>query len=86
LLDDSFRCQLVFTNGQADGTHRLRLGCRQRTVVRIDFANSNTTPTLVLENNLPVGADIPEGCKSAVIKVDEPATGPTSPIACVVSE
>lgn len=85
-LDSNFRAQLVFTNAQADGNHRLRLGCREGATVRLDFAGSSATPTLVLTNNVPAGADIPKDCKSVVIKVDDPATGPTSPISYVVSD
>ena len=86
LLDPEFRAALVFTNAQADGSHRLRFGCRQSATLRIDLAGVSETPELELANGVPVGCDIPKGCKYAVVKVDAPATGPTSPISYVVSD
>lgn len=86
ILDESHRAALVFSNKQADGNHRLRFGCRDGVTLRVDFANVSETPTLVLSNGVPVGTDIPEGSKYAVVKVDDPTTGPTSPIAYVVSD
>jgi len=86
ILDADARALLIFTNGQADGNHRLCFGCRQHCVVRID-PQIGPTQTLTLDQAAGrQGFALPEGCKSAVVKVDEPAGGPTSPISYCVSD
>jgi len=85
LLDKDYRALLVFTNKQADGKHRLCFGCRQQAVIRIDPSVGGTVTLTLNQGAGRQGFALAEGCKSAVVKVDSPSTGPTSPISYCVS-
>jgi hypothetical protein len=87
VIEDGNRAVLVFTNKEADGKHRLRLGSRLETVARLDWigVTAETTELRFDYNTGPRGSDIPDGCQMVVIKIDAPVDPATGAIAWTVS-
>jgi hypothetical protein len=81
VLDAEGRCALVFTNTEADGKHRLRLGCRVPATVRIDTRGDGTKD---LQLGLDEGAQgFTINTKYMVLKLD---AGGESPIGMCISD
>jgi len=78
MLDANKRACLVFTNDQANGKYRLRLGCRTTAAVRVEFKGFGTSDLTLGYDQGAQGLAIPKDCKFAVIRVD---SGGDSPIA-----
>jgi len=83
-FDNSGSAPVVFTNGEADGKHRLRVFCNRTCKVEIDLRTVTESFDLGYSNG-PQGLKIPSGVKCGVIRwVNKPDDD--AQVAAVISE